>query len=198
MASPVYASPVLLELIMRAKYGKDYLPRLKRVADEIPPGSTVVDLACGGCEIYRHFLRDKPVDYLGIEINEKMARTMKNKGFNVLQGDVRNFVIPRCDVIIFLAGLYQMPDQAESILNRCKEKAKKVILLEPVENLAKNSSTTLSSFAGWVTDFGEGPVTFRYSEQEVSELWTRVGVSEIERMGADLLGIWNLESEPTS
>ncbi len=42
-----------------------------------------------------------------------------------------------------------------------------------------------------MTDFGEGPVSFRFQEDTLVKMWGRCGFSTVERVGPELLGIWN-------
>ena len=191
MGSLIYSSPPLLGLMLRIKYGRFYHLRLKKVAQEVPEGSRVIDLCCGDCAIYFRHLRKKRVEYLGIEINPRMARIMREKGVRVISSDVRSYDIPPCDVLLCLASLYQFSNEAANVIGSAQQMARKIILLEPVENLACSGNPLVASIAARMTDFGEGPVSFRFQEDELIKMWCNVGFSTIERVGPELMGIWN-------
>lgn len=190
MASPIYSHPWLLELALRAKYGRYYLPRLERVAREIGNGDRVVDLCCGDAAIYRRLLRHRQVCYQGIEFNRSMVQALERRDINVLWGDVRRVAIPRCDVVLCLASLYQFPQHAAGIIRAATAAAPRVVILEPVENMASAGNPLLVAVGRYITDFGEGPVTFRYSEEELRRQWQELRVAKMERLGPELLGIW--------
>src|SRR5215510_2482352 len=52
LASPLYWSPWVYRLVMRALYGRAYDERYRVVADLVPNGSHVVDLCCGCGYLY--------------------------------------------------------------------------------------------------------------------------------------------------
>ena len=191
MASLLYSSPLLLGLALRIKYGRFYRIRLERVSKEVLDGSKVVDLCCGDCAIYLRCLRRKRVDYLGVDVNRRMVRLMKRRGIQVLHADVRSYNFPPCDVLLCLASLYQFSDQAAHLIQSAQDIADKVVLLEPVENLACSKYPWAASLAAKITDFGEGPVSFRFEEEELTDMWRHLGFTTIERIGPELLGIWS-------
>ena len=190
MARLIYSSPLLLELMLRVKYGRFYDLRLRRVAQEVPAGARVIDLCCGDCAIYLRYLHKKRVDYLGIEINPRMARLVQEKGVRVIAADVRRYDIPPCDVLLCLASLYQFSDEAVNVVRSAQQMAGKIVLLEPVENLACSRNPLIASMAARMTDFGEGPISFRFQEDVLIKTWRNFGFSTIKRVGPELLGVW--------
>lgn len=191
MASLIYSSPLLLGLLLRIKYGRYYHYRLKRVAQEVPEGARVVDLCCGDCAVYLQYLHKKGVDYLGIDINSRMARLVNEKGARVIVADVRTYNIPPCDVLLCLGSLYQFSNELTHMFQSAQQVADKIVLLEPVENMACSKNALIANLAARMTDFGEGPVSFRFQEDALVKMWGRCGFSTIERVGPELLGIWN-------
>ena len=51
--SLIYRSATGYELLMRALYGRHYADRMRAVADEVPAGSSVLELCCGPATLYR-------------------------------------------------------------------------------------------------------------------------------------------------
>ncbi len=132
MVSLIYSSSLLLGLVLRIKYGRFYQLRLKRVAQEVPEGARVVDLCCGDCAVYLQYLHKKGVDYLGVEINSRMARLIKEKGARVMVADVRTCDIPPCDVLLCLSSLYQFSNEFTHMFQSAQQVTNKILLLEPV------------------------------------------------------------------
>lgn len=191
MASLIYSSPLLLGLLLRIKYGRYYDFRLRRVALEIPEGARVVDLCCGDCAVYLQYLHKKGVDYLGIDINWRIARLIKEKGARVMVADVRTCDIPPCDVLLCLGSLYRFSNEYNHMFQSAQQVANKIVLLGLVENLASSKNALIASVAAWMTDSGEGPVSFHFQEDALVKMWGRCGFSTVEMVGAELLGIWN-------
>jgi len=191
MANLIYSSPLLMELMLRLKYGRFYDLRLKRVTQEVPDGAKVIDLCCGDCAIYFRDLYRKEIDYLGIEINPRMARQVNKKGAKVIVADVRTYEIPPCDVLLCLGSLYQFSDQLAELIQLAQQVANKIVVLEPVENFANSRNPFISGLAARMTDFGEGPVSFRFEEDGLVKMLRDFGFSTTERVGPELLGIWN-------
>ena len=191
MASLIYSSPRLLELALRIKYGRFYHVRLKRVAKEVHEGARVVDLCCGDSAIYLRYLRKKRVDYLGIEINPRMARLVGQRGVKIVAADVRTYDLPPCDVLLCLGSLYQFSSQSNKLIQSAQQVAGKIVLLEPVENLACSGYPLIADMAARMTDFGDGRVLFRYQEDALFGMWRHLGFNTIERVGPELLGVWS-------
>lgn len=191
MASLIYSSPPLLELALRIKYRRFYHIRLARVAQEVDEGAKVVDLCSGDSAIYLRYLWKKRVDYLGIEINPRMARLVRQKGVKIITTDARTYTVPPCDVLLCLASLYQFSKETLDLIRSAQQAANKIVLLEPIENLAGSRYPLLASLAAKITDFGEGPISFRFQEDELIEMWRHLGFSTIARVGPELLGVWN-------
>ncbi len=187
----LYSSPLLWELMLRLKYGRFYDLRFNRVSQEVPEGAKVIDLCCGNCTIYFRDLYRKGIDYLGIEINARMVRKVNKKGAKVIVADARTYEIPACDVLLCLGSLYQFADKSAGLIQMAQEVANKIVVLEPVENFASSTNSFISSLAARMTDFGEGPVSFRFEEDELVKIFRDFGFSTIERVGPELLGIWN-------
>ncbi len=50
--SLIYRSATGYELVMRALYGRHYADRMQAVAEQVPPGASVLELCCGPGTLY--------------------------------------------------------------------------------------------------------------------------------------------------
>lgn len=186
----IYSHPFLLETALRLKYRSFYHLRLEKVAAEIHAGARVVDLCCGACVVYRQYLSKKNVDYLGVDINPRMVCKMQRKHLNVRVADVRAFEIPRCDVLLCLASLYQFFGDSFRILKAAQRVTDKIVILEPTRNLASSRRAFMARIGARMSDFGEGPVRFRFDEPKLVRMWKALGFQRIERVGIELMAVW--------
>ncbi|HVT44595.1 MAG TPA: class I SAM-dependent methyltransferase [Thermoanaerobaculia bacterium] len=96
--------------------------RLRRAAKRIPPGSAVLDLGCGLCELIP--MLSQPVDYLGVERNEWMFERARRlfPGASFVMADLEDpqFIPPvLVDRIVLLAVWEHLHDPA-ALLRRAR------------------------------------------------------------------------------
>lgn len=60
------------------------------IAEEMPPGCTVLDLGCGNGNLLYYLIKNKNVKGLGIDINYKVIIKCIEKGLSVIQLDLNN------------------------------------------------------------------------------------------------------------
>ncbi|MBV9048180.1 MAG: hypothetical protein JOY58_07920, partial [Solirubrobacterales bacterium] len=65
--SVVYRSALGYELLMRVLYGAHYTARMRAVADQVPFGSSVLELCCGPGTLYRRYLQPRASAYIGLD-----------------------------------------------------------------------------------------------------------------------------------
>src|SRR5664279_3312486 len=105
--SLIYRSATGYELVMRALYGRHYGARLRVVADQVPAGSSVLELCPGPGTLYRRHLRGRGLAYTGIELNAGFADHLRRLGATVVQRDLTvPDPLPGADVVIIQASLY--------------------------------------------------------------------------------------------
>lgn len=108
------------------------------VADEIDAGSSVVDLCCGDCVLER-LLSEKECTYTGMDRSEAFIRAGRARSINVLFWDGPLMDFPEADVICIQSSLYQFMPNEKALLEKMISKARrKVIIAEPVINLAQS------------------------------------------------------------
>lgn len=156
---------------MRLLYGRSFRARYRALADAIPAGASVVDLCCGDAYLYRHFLSQKSVSYLGLELNEFFVSWLQQRGVDARQFDVRSDPIPQSDIVLMQASLYQFIPREKEILDAMIHAAKRyVLVVEPVRNLSSSTNSFLSWLGANLTDPGTGTVTERFDTQRLMKL----------------------------
>lgn len=92
---------------MRMLYGRNFRARYEALAAEIPPHAQVIDLCAGDAYLYRHYLRKKGVNYLGLELSPQFVAAGQAQGVALQEFNVWKDKIPAAEVVIMQASLYQ-------------------------------------------------------------------------------------------
>lgn len=158
---------------MRVLYGRHYGARFRAIAAEIPPGSEVLDLCCGPATLYTRHLRGRGVDYHGLDLNERFVADVIRAGGRAHVWDLHaDGPLPAADVVLMQASLYHfLPDAAAMVDRMCAAARQKVIVAEPVRNLATSDNRVLAALATRYTDAGDGAQANRFTEQTLDELF---------------------------
>lgn len=164
--SLVYRSPWLYELLIRALYGRHYAARYRMIADLIPRGSSVVELGCGPATLFDRYLRDREVDYTGLDVNRGFLERLERRGGRARSWDLhRDDPLPRADVVMMQASLYHfLPDAAPVVERMLAAADRLVIIAEPIRNLADSRLPLLAAAARRQTDPGLGEHALRFTE----------------------------------
>jgi len=144
----IYDSAILYEVCMRTLYGRGFEERYSAVALEIPDAAEVLDLCCGDCRLYRKYLKARQIAYTGVDHSRAFANNAAKDGIRFKNLDLMRADIPASDYIVMMASLYQFYSRSRTLLNKLLHSArKKVILTEPVVNLASSKIPVLASLA---------------------------------------------------
>jgi SAM-dependent methyltransferase len=177
--SLVYRNALVYELVMLGLYGRHYGARYRAVAGLIPDGSSVLDLCCGPGVLFDRYLRVRSVEYTGIDVNPRfVARVNRRGGRGVLDnlGDSRP--LPEADTVVMQASLYQfLPDPAPVVRRMLRAARERVIIAEPVRNLATGPNPWLAVLARRLTDPGLGARPARFTEASFDAFVAGLGVS---------------------
>ena len=171
-AALIYRSAVAYELAMLGLYGRHYRARSRAVADLIPPGASVLDLCCGPGTLYRRHLRAAGVSYTGLDLNPRFIARVRRLGAEGFVRDLRRIdELPRADCVVIQASLYHfLPDPAP-LLSRMERAARhRVIVAEPIRNLAGSRNPLLAALARRQTDPGAGGWPLRFDEATLDRL----------------------------
>ena len=148
----IYDSPLVYQLIMRLLYGSGFQDRYRAVLEEIPDGAEVLDLCCGDCHIYTHYLKQKNVRYSGLDMSPGFERSASKHGISFRVCDLSKAEIPAADYILMMGSLYQFYDRAPEMIQKLlKQARKKLIIAEPIVNLSQSTNPVLAKLAQRLT-----------------------------------------------
>jgi SAM-dependent methyltransferase len=174
--SLVYRSAVGYELVMRALYGRHYSDRLWAVAEQVPDGASVLELCCGPGTLYNRFLRGRVRSYTGLDLNEGFVARLTEQGVDARVVDLGSSAdpLPRADVVLMQASLYHFLPRAAEIVERMLHAAdRRVVLSEPVRNLASSENPVLGMLGRRAADPGVGGGERRFTEETLDALMSR-------------------------
>jgi hypothetical protein len=189
-----YRSVWLYRLLMRLLYRTQYQAKYAEVAKEVPAGASVVDLCCGDCVIAPMLLA-KGCKYTGLDANEHFVTFGRKHGWDVRLWDADTMEIPTADVICMQSSLYHFIPNERAVLDRMLKAAqKKIVISEPVENMAKASSGFLRKVAELFTRVRGRSFTERHSETTLQKLTAGIKGVRTTRRGREMLITIDLEN----
>ena len=174
--SLVYRSATGYELVMRALYGRHYADRMRMVAEQVPQGSSVLELCCGPGTLYLRYLRSRSSSYIGLDVSERFVGALRRRGVDARALDLAasGEPLPSAEVAIIQASLYHFLPDAGRIIERMLEAASdRVIVSEPIRNLASSEMPLLRLLGRRATDPGVGGAERRFTEETLDELMAR-------------------------
>jgi SAM-dependent methyltransferase len=174
----VYRHAVLYELAMAVLYGRHYFARYRALDGLVPAAACVLDLCCGPATLYCRYLKERGVQYTGLDINERFIHRLHRQGGQGQVWDLRRDVpLPEADYVIMQASLYQFLPDARRVVDRMLEAARQqVIIAEPVRNLASRKFSLLGFLARRQTDPGSGEQAYRFTEETLDTFFAPYAV----------------------
>jgi hypothetical protein len=196
--SLIYKNPVLYYLVMRALYGKHFIPRYQAVADLIPPGTRVVDVCAGDCYLYQNFLWSKSVQYTGLDISPQFVAWAQSRGVNSRLFNAWTDDMPSGDILIMQGSLYQFLPRADAILQRMIAASQSmVIIAEPIQNLSTSKNSILATVGKYLTrPESHDYLGTRFDQETLSCLFKQYGSFErsfIIPGGREMIGVFRTE-----
>jgi SAM-dependent methyltransferase len=172
--SPIYRSAAIYELTILALYRRHRSARLRAIADLIPAGARVVEACCGPGLLYRRHLRDKRVEYTGLDISPAFVRRLARAGVDARLWDLREpRPLPGADYVVMQGSLYQFLPDARPVVDRMLDAARHALVVaEPVENVIGGP---LSGLIARLGDPGTGPTPLRFDARGLDELFSAYG-----------------------
>jgi SAM-dependent methyltransferase len=155
-------------------YGRHYISRYRAIAELIPAGSSVLDLCCGPALLYQRYLRAKSVHYTGLDINANFIARLIRRGGSGQVWDLRSeeALLP-ADYVIMQASLYHFLPDASQVVDRMLQAARKrVIIAEPIRNLATSHSPLFSLLGRLFTNPGVGEHSLRFTEASLADFFS--------------------------
>jgi hypothetical protein len=166
---------------MRVLYHGHFEERYRQIADQIPEGSSVVDLCAGDSLLYLRHLRHRGVRYIGLDISPRLVRWAQRHGVDAREFNLRRDPIPPADLILIQASLYQFLPDAAGIVRRMLSAARRsVIVSEPVHNLSSSSNRLVAGISRRLTtpDDAEGYTGERFDREGLMTLLRSTGTIE--------------------
>jgi SAM-dependent methyltransferase len=172
--SLVYRSSVGYELLMRVLYGRHYDDRMRAVAAEVPDGASVLELCCGPGTLYLRYLRARTSAYTGVDLNPRFVKQLRERGVDARLLDLASGAgepLPTADVVVLQASLYHFLPAPERILDRMVAAAHdRVIVSEPVRNLASSDLPLVGRIGRRAADPGIGGHAHRFTEKTLADV----------------------------
>lgn len=132
----IYRRPAFYELLKRAQYGRYYRDHLVAVANEVPPGASVVELCCGPGTLYTHYLRERTSSYIGLDMNEPFIIALRRQGVDARPMDLSDSqqAIPSADVAIIQGRLHNFLPEPAHIIDRMLAASRRLaVISEPIQ-----------------------------------------------------------------
>lgn len=174
--SLIYRSALGYELLMRALYGRHYGERMRVVAEHVPRGSSVLECCCGPGTLYLRHLRAITSGYIGLDVNDRFVRRLQLSGIDAREVDLAGCPdpLPQADVVIMQASLYHfLPGASEIVAKMLAAARDRVIVAEPIRNLACSRVPLVGFIGRRAADPGAGGHAQRFTEQMLDELMSR-------------------------
>ncbi|HWF73373.1 MAG TPA: class I SAM-dependent methyltransferase [Solirubrobacteraceae bacterium] len=174
--SLIYRSALGYELLMRVLYGRHYAARMRAVAEQVPAGASVLELCCGPGTLYRRYLRGRAGAYIGVDVNEGFVEALRGRGVDARCLDLANAgePLPEAEVAIMQASLYHFLPEAAAVVDRMLAAARdRVIVSEPVRNLATSDLPGVALLGRRAADPGVGAHADRFTQATLDELMAR-------------------------
>ena len=171
-ASLIYKNAVIYEGLMRALYGSAYHARFEALAELIPEGGSVLDVCCGPATLFHRYLRQKAVYYTGLDINRTfIERLSASGGIGMVWNLEEDRPLPRNQYVIMQSSLYHfLPDAAPIVERMLAAAERKVLIAEPIRNVADSPSPLLALLARKLTNPGTGDQPHRFNEARLDAL----------------------------
>jgi SAM-dependent methyltransferase len=169
----IYRSAHVYEVLMRGLYGRHYAARMSAVAEQVPAGASVVELCCGPGTLYRRYLQARTSSYIGLDVNGRFVARLRREGIDARQVDLAAAAepLPAADVAIIQASLYHfLPDAGQIVDLMVAAARERVILSEPIRNLATSDIPLVGRLGRQAADPGVGGHAQRFTEQTLDAL----------------------------
>ncbi len=170
--SLIYQSPLLYEAVMTVLYGRFYNERYEAIAELIPKRASVLDVCCGPAILFHRYLKKKEVTYTGIDLNTRFIDELNENGARGLSLDITHAAeLPEADYVVMQASLYHFLPEVQPIIAKLQAAARtKVIIAEPVRNLADSKFPLVAQLAARMTNPGSGSQPLRFNPKNFDAL----------------------------
>jgi len=166
-----YRHPFVFRAISKLMYAGSYLEKFRKASDVLEEGASALDVCCADATLF-DIAKGKRIKYAGVDVNARFVRLAKKKGIDARRMNVETAdALPEADYVVMLSSLYQFIPRHEEIIDKMVAAArKKVVVSEPVKNLASSRNRIIASAAGRLSDPGTGIKTHRFDENALKEM----------------------------
>jgi hypothetical protein len=170
--SLIYAHPALYRVVMQLLYGRGYVARYQAISSLIPDGADVFEACAGDARLYERYLRPRGIAYRAGEFNERFVAHARARGIAMDRFDLRSDEVPRADVVILHASLYQFMPEHRQIVERLLAAARRTLIVsEPVVNLSTSRWALIRWIAKRSADPGSGDKPQRFDEASLDSFF---------------------------
>jgi hypothetical protein len=163
--SIVYAHPAIYQAVMRVLYRRAFEARYLALSALIEDGAEVFEACAGDGYLYTRYLAKRPVRYRGGDLNARFVAHARRRSIPIEQLDITTAELPRADVVVLQASLYQfMPDHRRVVDKLLGAARRRLLIAEPVRNLASHAPRPIAWLAQRATDPGDGHKPLRFDE----------------------------------
>lgn len=189
----IYNSPWLYTVAMRMLYGRHFRARYTAIAELIPDNSHVAEVCAGDCRLYLDHLRQKNTRYLALDIAPRMLAWGQSYGVETQLWDGHADEIPAAEIVIMQASLYQFLPDADAMVEKMLAAAtKRVIIAEPIRNLATTLPGPMRTLVKWATQPKDNDAyqSERFERQSLEALFERHRCDRVSEIpgGRELIG----------
>jgi SAM-dependent methyltransferase len=158
---------------MLGLYRRHYSARYRAIAALIPDGSSVLDLCCGPAILYTRYLRRRQVSYTGLDLSEPFIARLNERGGCGLVWNLREDApLPQADYVVMQASLCHFLPDPVPVLDRMLQAARlRVIVAEPIRNMASSGTRLIAAIGRRFTDPGDGHSAQRFTEETLDSLF---------------------------
>lgn len=152
-------------------YGRQYAELFKKLAGYLERNSSVIELCCGFGNFYISALKNRPVNYLGVDSNPVFVKSGVGNGFNIIERDINEFDFPQSDYYIMISSLYHFYPHPETVISKMLAASSKLVIIsEPVKNLLNSRFKLVSKLSLASTNEGKAKNSFRFTEASLDNL----------------------------
>jgi SAM-dependent methyltransferase len=167
-------------LVMRALYGRYYALRDRAVAAHVPDGASVLELCCGPARLYERELRGRVGRYVAFDASPRFVARGRRHGIDIRAADVATAPLERADVVLMQASLYHFLPDARGMLERMRAAAdERVIVCEPIRNLADSRLAPLARLSARATATADGAQAHRFTAASLASLMASLGAGAV-------------------
>ncbi len=133
----------------------------------------MLELCCGPGTLYLRYLRARTSAYTGLDVNSRFVEQLRQRGVDARLLDLASGAgepLPAADVVVLQASLYHFLPAPERILDRMLAAARdRVIVSEPVRNLASSDLPLVGRLGRRAADPGVGGHAHRFTEATLAD-----------------------------